>query len=285
MRVLAYTSPARGHLYPAVPIVSELAARGHEVSVGTLSSELGHLAQAGIEGWPIDPTIERIEIEDWRERSLPRASMSVLKTFALRAREEAPDLERAIERQRPDILLVDVNCWGAATVAEASDLPWAMYSPYILPLPSREAPPFGLGLRPLGGPLGTVRDVLTGSVMRAGFDRAVMPAINALRTERGLSRLARYSDVLKRPPVLLALTAEGFEYPRSDWPANVHMVGPMQLGAPTAAAGVAGGDGGSAGARDVLDRAPARQAPVARRTGSTARRGHVGDRHERRTRP
>ena len=69
MRVLAYTSPARGHLYPAVPIVSELAARGHDVSVGTLSSELGHLAQAGIEGWAIDPAIEQIQIEDWRERS------------------------------------------------------------------------------------------------------------------------------------------------------------------------------------------------------------------------
>jgi MGT family glycosyltransferase len=232
MRVLAYTSPARGHLYPAVPIVSELAARGHDVSVCALSSELGHLAQAGIEGWPIDPAVERIEIEDWRERSMPKAGMSVLKTFTLRARGEAPDLEQAIARLHPDVLLVDVNCWGAATVAEASGLPWAMYSPYILPLPSREAPPFGLGLRPRGGPLGTIRDAFAGRLMRAGFDRAAMPAINALRTERGLSKLDRYSDVLGRPPVLLALTAEGFEYPRADWPANVRLVGPMEWAPP-----------------------------------------------------
>lgn len=28
MKVLAYTSPARGHLYPLVPILDELAGRG-----------------------------------------------------------------------------------------------------------------------------------------------------------------------------------------------------------------------------------------------------------------
>ena len=232
MRVLAYTSPARGHLYPAVPIVSELAARGHDVSIGTLSSELGHLAQAGIDGWAIDPAIEQIQIEDWRERSVRRAGMSVLKTFTRRARGEAPDLERAIARLHPDFLLIDVNCWGAAAVAEASGLPWAMYSPYLLPLPSRDAPPFGLGLGPLGGPIGTVRDALLGRLLRGAFDRAVMPAINALRTEHRLSTLDGYSDALARPPLLLALTAEGFEYPRGDWPPNVRLVGPMDWAPP-----------------------------------------------------
>jgi UDP:flavonoid glycosyltransferase YjiC (YdhE family) len=112
-------------------------------------------------------------------------------------------------------------------VAEASGLPWAVYSPYLLPLPSRDAPPFGLGLTPRGGPLGAARDAIVGRMVSASFDRAVMPAVNALRTRHGLSRLERYSDLLGRPPVLLALTAEGFEYPRSDWPANVCLVGPV----------------------------------------------------------
>ena len=37
-RYLVYTSPARGHLYPMVPILEELRRRGHEVVVRTLSS-------------------------------------------------------------------------------------------------------------------------------------------------------------------------------------------------------------------------------------------------------
>jgi len=43
MRLLAYTSPARGHLYPVTPIAAELAARGHDVRLYGLASELAHL--------------------------------------------------------------------------------------------------------------------------------------------------------------------------------------------------------------------------------------------------
>ncbi len=40
MKVLAYTSPARGHLYPLVPILDELARRGHAIAIRTLASEV-----------------------------------------------------------------------------------------------------------------------------------------------------------------------------------------------------------------------------------------------------
>ena len=36
-RLLAYTSPARGHLYPVVPILAELGGRGHETVLYGLS--------------------------------------------------------------------------------------------------------------------------------------------------------------------------------------------------------------------------------------------------------
>jgi MGT family glycosyltransferase len=232
VRVLAYTSPARGHLYPIVPILAELAARGHDTSVGTLSSELGHLAGLGIEGWAIDPVVERIQIEDWRERSLRRAGLSALRTFAERSRGEAPDLARAIDKHEPDVLLIDINCWGAATVAEASGLPWAVYSPYLLPLSSRDAPPFGLGLSPMGGPVGKVRDAIVARAVDASFDRTVMPTVKGLRARYGLTALDHYSDLFGRPPLLLALTAEGFEYPRSDWPGNVRLVGAINWAPP-----------------------------------------------------
>ena len=65
---------------------------------------------------------------------------------AARASTSAADLITAIEREcRPEALLIDVNCWGAAIVAEASGLPWAMYSPYLLATPSRDAPPSAWG--------------------------------------------------------------------------------------------------------------------------------------------
>ena len=39
-RVLAYTSPARGHLFPVTPILDELRGSGHEVALRTLASQV-----------------------------------------------------------------------------------------------------------------------------------------------------------------------------------------------------------------------------------------------------
>ena len=52
MKVLTYTSPARGHLYPVVPIVSQLAERGHDTSMGTRQRDkrLLHVALEALPG-------------------------------------------------------------------------------------------------------------------------------------------------------------------------------------------------------------------------------------------
>jgi UDP:flavonoid glycosyltransferase YjiC (YdhE family) len=232
MKVLAYTSPARGHLYPVVPIMAELARRGHSATLYSLAGELKQLATLGIEGAAIDPAIEHIEIEDYRERSQLGAIRSVFRAFLKRSASEAPDLQQAISKHDPDMLLIDINCWGAATAAEASGRPWAMYSPYLLPLPSKDAPAYGPGLRPMGGPLGAMRDTLVNRVSERISFQSAMPRINALRSEHGLKTLARFDDLLAAPNLLLSLTAEGFEYPRGDWPSNVKLVGPMNWSPP-----------------------------------------------------
>jgi UDP:flavonoid glycosyltransferase YjiC (YdhE family) len=159
-RVLAYTSPARGHLYPVVPILDELSARGHAISVRTLPSELAALRERGFAAGPIAAPILAIEHDDWRARTPQAALRRALTTFARRAEHEIADLRVAIEAERPDLLLVDANTWGAAAVAEASGGPWAQWLPYPSPVPSRDAPPFGPGLPPARGPLGRARDVV-----------------------------------------------------------------------------------------------------------------------------
>ena len=55
MKILAYTSPARGHLYPIVPILDELARRGHAIAVRTLASQVGLMAERGFDAAPIAP--------------------------------------------------------------------------------------------------------------------------------------------------------------------------------------------------------------------------------------
>ncbi len=226
-RLLAYTSPARGHLFPVVPILCELGGRGHQTVLYGLSGELERPRALGIKAHAIDPRIEDNQIVDWQERFPPRAAASVLETFAQRAQLEAPDLERAIAAHRPDALLIDINCWGAGAVAQASGLPWALYSPYLLPLRSREVPPFGLGLRPRGGPLGRVRDALAARTVDLVFRRAALPSLGPLRQSLGVREVHSFDELLREAPLLLGLTAEGFDYPRADWPPSVRLVGPM----------------------------------------------------------
>jgi MGT family glycosyltransferase len=242
VKVLAYTSPARGHLYPIVPILLELQRRGHDIALCTLASQVEHMRELNIDAGPVSQRIEEIELDDYRQRSQSARGRRVLATFLARAQHEAPDLRAAIDRHHPDALLIDINCWGAATLAEARGRPWTMYSPYLLPLPSPEVPPFGLGLAPRGGPLGRARDTILGRIASTFLDRTILPRLNLLRAQHDLPALTHFNALLERPPLLLALTAEGFEYPRTDWPANVRMVGSIDwappLTAPTWLAGM-----------------------------------------------
>jgi MGT family glycosyltransferase len=224
-RYLVYTSPARGHLYPIVPTLEELRRRGHEVVVRTLSSEVGLLRELGFEAEAIDPAIERKVHADWRARTPIGALRDNLQVFLERARHDGPDLRRAIEGERPEALLVDVNAWGAMAVAESSGMPWATWSPYFLPIPSRDAPPFGLGLPPSRGALGRLRDRLLSPVLFGIYNRQA-PELDAVRAQLGAPPVRRIERAMLRAPLLLYMTAEPFEYPRSDWPPSVRMVGP-----------------------------------------------------------
>jgi len=58
------------------------------------------------------------------------------------------------------------------------------------------------------------------------LNRTVLPPLNAVRAKAGAPALANGSEVFALAPLVLYLTAEPFEYPRSDWPACVRMVGP-----------------------------------------------------------
>jgi hypothetical protein len=89
---LAYTSPARGHLYPIVPTLLELRDRGHDVHVRTLASECAALNHLGLDASPIAGAIEATPLADFEGTSMEDALARAFGTFAERARHEIPDL-------------------------------------------------------------------------------------------------------------------------------------------------------------------------------------------------
>lgn len=226
--VLAYTSPAIGHLFPMVPLLLELKARGHDVHVRSLPAQLPALRGAGLHAEPIDARLLELIHRDYTARSVKANLVLSTAVFTARARLDAPDLRKAIAETRPDLLLVDINAWGARTVAEGSSLPWAAFSPYTPPLTSKGTPPFGPGLDPMAGLLGRVRDALVRPVVTGAVEKLMLPGINSVRADisgGSLPPVRNVDEFFRTAPLLLVTTAEPFEYPHPDWGPDVRMIG------------------------------------------------------------
>jgi UDP:flavonoid glycosyltransferase YjiC (YdhE family) len=85
VKVLAYTSPARGHVYPLVPTLLELRSRGHQVAVRTLASEVELLAQLGLAASRMNPLLVAREMDDWRGKNQLAQLQRALTAFVERA--------------------------------------------------------------------------------------------------------------------------------------------------------------------------------------------------------
>lgn len=227
-KILAYTSPATGHALPAAAVLEQLRTRGHHVILRTLSSQVAVLRDHGIDAEPIDPEIEAIPLQDWRARTQQGALKSSVATFVQRSAIDSDDLAGAITTHQPDVVLVDINSWGAMAAAERWGGPWATFCPYPLAMSSSDTPPFGLGLPPARGRLGRARDRLLRPLVYTMLNKAMLPGVNSVRARSGLATLRHLDEQFTRPPLMIYMTAEPFEYPRRDWPGNLVAVGPCE---------------------------------------------------------
>ena len=231
-RVLVYTSPGSGHVFPPIATALELRDRGHEVIVRAEARSVAALERLGLAAGPTDPRLEAVPLVDWKARTRLGALRSAFETFEARARYEVPDLQAAIEAERPDLIWVDLVAAGATPVAEASGLPWAHFLPLPHPRPARGVPTFGPGFAPPTGRLGHLRDSGMNALGEFGL-RFWLRSLNERRTSFGLAPLQSAWDLSLLAPLMIQFSAEPFEYPR-ELPPNVRQVGPALWEAPAA---------------------------------------------------
>ena len=223
--ILAYTSPAIGHLFPLTPLLLELQHRGHTIHLRTLSSRVDDMRRLGFQVEPIDPEIERIVHVDFKAKSAKGSLTASSAVFNKRGVLDAEDFRRTKDQVRPDLAIVDVNCWGAAFTAEALGDPWLSFAAYTPPLSSPGTPPFGPGLAPMGGPLGRIRDAIVKKAVLGAVEKAMLPSVNSLRSGLGLAAATSADDLYRKAPLMLVATSKPFEYATTEWGPNVVMIG------------------------------------------------------------
>lgn len=204
---LAYTSPARGHLYPLVATLIELRRRGHAVHVRTLASEVESLRAAGLDATAIASEIEDIRLADWEAATPEEGLAGVLRTFGSRSEWEIPDVQAAIAQVDPDVLVIDKTTAGAMAVAEASSLPWAQWIPFFE----------HFSMDPASQP-----DV---SFIPYSLHPEGIKALNRPRHHLGLGPLDETMN-LWRAQLYLYFTAEPFEHEGLGLPPGFRAVGP-----------------------------------------------------------
>jgi UDP:flavonoid glycosyltransferase YjiC (YdhE family) len=223
--VMAVTLPVPGCVFPFIPILEELKRRGHRITLASASPTaprptFAQLSTAHIP-WS-GPSVGDSASND--RPSFHR--LSSLNAFVRYGEEIAQGVEQLVTRLKPDFLLVDPLLWGGMVVAEASGLAWASVAHNPLCFRALGVDPRGPGWPPPTTWGARVRH----RVLELALDVATadhLADVNRVRRGRAIEPLERMGDVVCRPPLILATTAEPFEYPRSDWPPALAFVGPM----------------------------------------------------------
>lgn len=240
MRVLQVIWDGGGNVPPQLAIARELVSRGHDVTI------LGHRVQqakaeatgarfAAYRHAP-DADASRPEtdlIRDWEAKTPPGAFARVRDRLMFGpAARFARDVVEQIAVQPADVVAWDYLIPGAGVGAEAAGVPSATIIHTVYPLPVEGVPPFGPGVKPMGGLVGRARDGLLARVLARSFAPGLEP-LNEARAEHGLPPLGNAFDALGGSQRQLVMTVPEFDYAsRGPLPDTVRYVGPAG-GAPS----------------------------------------------------
>jgi MGT family glycosyltransferase len=224
-----------GNVPPQLALARRMVARGHRVRMLAPAVLREAIEAAGIAFEPYREIPEHDEsvpdrslVRDFEARTKPGALAAARDNLvAAMAGPVAADVLAALERRRADAVAFDYLLLGAPFAAEKAGVPAAMLIHTIYPFPAPGLPPYGLGWRPMAGPLGSVREAVGRSIFRQLYERPLLPRLNEVRTTLGLEPLPTFDELLRRVDRALVLTSPRFDFP-ARLPANVEYVGPQR---------------------------------------------------------
>lgn len=234
-RFLFTVVPALGHINPTLPIAAALRQRGHTVAYASGPDMQDYFESQGIPflsaGLPSFKNYSSFALRKMFQYQGLLSNFFFFKVVIEYTHCLVADLPRVMDGFMPDVLVVDCITNGGALIAEGRQIPWATSHPLPGLIPSRDAPPFtSWGLPPSNN--AAVRAAYR--MVRVGqglYFRLFDPAFNRIRASLNLPPLRHCAVRSTLSPYLILIpTCEGFEYRRSDWPPQAHLIGPAPWG-------------------------------------------------------
>lgn len=201
-----------GHVFPCMALGGALRRRGHEVAIHTAEKWRGHAEREGFRFFAAP------EYGPELTNGVPLKPYQAVAAATGQASE-------VVEEVGPDLVVADILTLAPALAGELAGLPVATLIPHVYPDPLDGWPPYSLGARLPRTPLGRMVWRRTRPRLDAGLDLG-MRQCNETREQVGLPpRMWVHNG--QSPELVLVGTLPQLEYPR-EWPAHVHVVGPLQ---------------------------------------------------------
>jgi MGT family glycosyltransferase len=232
-RFLICTHPITGHVNPPLEIARVLVERGHEVRFYT-----GKKFKAKVEatGAQFAPMVRAYDYDDSDyDAAFPgRSSLKGINQiksdfkhiFIEPGPDQAEDLREILRAWPVDAVLSDPAFVGASILHEKGEITsWAVFNISVLGLPSKDVPPFGLGMLPDYSPLGKVKN----RVLTFMANKVVFKDVNAFlrQTMAKVDLPPRMFAPLASAMLYLQPSVPAIEYPRSDLIPSAHFIGPV----------------------------------------------------------
>lgn len=224
-----------GNVPPILGIARRLVERGHDVRVLTEPCLAESVARIGARFVPFSTYFDRADctrdiMGDWEAKTpIGALRRNFDKVVFGPAPIVARETRRAIDMERPDVVVIDHILPGALVAARAAGLPQVIlfHTPEFLPGPGK--PAAGSGFLPREDFLGRARDGL----FNWAFLKLIakhLPTFNELHREFGLPPMTSAADLIEQyhqADQRLILTSDAFDFPMTPAPANARYVGPV----------------------------------------------------------
>jgi MGT family glycosyltransferase len=231
--------PIHGHVTPLLAVAEHFAQRGDRVRFITGARFAAAVEATGAQHIPLPAAADFDDRQDWDQVFPERTSLrgakaiafDVENVFVRPGRAQYDAIMEAHGQEAADAVLTDPALGGGALLL---GLPVGARPPVVvcgvLPLmiASRDTAPYGMGIAPLRGTAGRLRNSLLSTLAA----RTVFPAAERVANEvhhdlHGVPLPFPALDWARHAEAIVQFTVPEFEYPRSDAPATLHFAGPI----------------------------------------------------------